>query len=78
MRYLLAILIPPLAILLCGKMLQAVLNLVIWIGGGFLIVVGVGFLIVPIAMLHAILVVNSHLADKRNTKLMDAVKSSRS
>ncbi len=49
MRYLLAIIFPPLAVLLCGKPIQAVLNcfltLLLWIPG----------------VVHAILVVNSHL-----------------
>ena len=78
MRYLLAIFVPPLAVLLCGKFFQAVVNLVIWVAGCAMIVVaGIGLFIVPIAMLHAILVVNSHLADKRNAALVGAVKSSR-
>ena len=53
MRYVLAIFLPPLAILLCGKPFQALINiplcLLLWIPG----------------MLHALFVVNSHLADRR-------------
>ena len=62
MLYLLAIILPPVAVLLCGKPMQAVINLVLtllfWIPG----------------MLHALFVVNSHLADKRNDKLIRAVE----
>lgn len=62
MLYLLAILLPPVAVLLCGKPVQAVLNLVLtllgWLPG----------------VIHALFVVNSHLADKRNKELIKAVK----
>ena len=63
MRYLLAIILPPLAVLLCGKPIQFVLNifltLLFWIPG----------------VIHAILVVNSHLADKRTDKIINAMKN---
>ena len=62
MRYLLAIILPPLAVLLCGKPFQAILNLVLslcfWIPG----------------VVHALFVVNSHLADMRAEKMIAAVK----
>jgi uncharacterized membrane protein YqaE (UPF0057 family) len=62
MRYFLAIILPPLAVLLCGKPIQFVLNifltLLFWIPG----------------VIHAILVVNSHLADKRTEKIVDAMQ----
>jgi uncharacterized membrane protein YqaE (UPF0057 family) len=61
MRYVLAILLPPLAILLCGKPFQAIINvpltLLFWIPG----------------MLHALFVVNSYLADRRVTELAAAM-----
>jgi uncharacterized membrane protein YqaE (UPF0057 family) len=61
--YLLAILLPPVAVLLCGKPIQALINLVLcvvtlWIG----------------AMIHAILVVNGHYADQRNQRLIDEMR----
>ena len=53
MLYLLAIVIPPLAVLLIGKPVQAVLNLgltlLLWIPG----------------IIHALLVVHEYKADKR-------------
>lgn len=62
MRYLLAIILPPLAVLLCGKPVQFLLNIVLtlffWIPGA----------------IHAILVVNSHLADKRTDRIVKAIK----
>jgi uncharacterized membrane protein YqaE (UPF0057 family) len=53
MRYFLAIVFPPLAVLLCGRPIQALLNL-------FLLL----FLWVP-AVVHALLVVHDHLSEKR-------------
>ncbi|HIF00895.1 MAG: YqaE/Pmp3 family membrane protein [Fuerstiella sp.] len=53
MRYFLSFLLPPLAVLLCGKPLLGVLNLVLtllgWIPG----------------VIHALLVVNDHKRDLR-------------
>jgi len=64
MRYLLAIILPPLAVLLCGKPFQFLFNIILtllfWIPG----------------MIHAILVVNSYLADKRTEKLERAIRES--
>jgi uncharacterized membrane protein YqaE (UPF0057 family) len=56
--YLLAILLPPIAVLCCGKPLQALLNLVLTL-----------FLYFPGAV-HALFVVNAHLADKRAERLV--------
>jgi len=57
-----AIVLPPAAVLLCGKPLQAVLNLILtlcfWIPG----------------VVHALFVVNSHLADVRTEKMLAAMK----
>jgi uncharacterized membrane protein YqaE (UPF0057 family) len=62
MRYLLAIVLPPLAVLLCGKPIQAILNcfltLLFWIPG----------------VVHALFVVNNHLADKRTERLIRAIR----
>ena len=59
-----AILLPPLAVFLCGKPIQAIINifltLAFWIPG----------------VVHALFVVNSHLADKRTEKIVDAIKES--
>ena len=65
MRYLLAIILPPVAVLLCGKPFQALLNFVLtllgWLPGA----------------IHALVVVNSHKADKRNDKLIKAIQQNR-
>jgi len=63
-RYLLAIILPPLAVFLCGKPVQTILSVILtlcfWIPG----------------VIHALLVVHSHLADKRNKELIKAIKES--
>ena len=61
MRYLLAIILPPLAVLFCGKPIQFILNILL-----------TALFYVP-GMIHAILVVHSHLADKRTERLEEAI-----
>jgi uncharacterized membrane protein YqaE (UPF0057 family) len=61
MLYLLAILLPPVAVLLCGKPIQALLNLLLTVLGYF-----------P-GLIHAILVVNAYKADQRNDRLIRAM-----
>jgi uncharacterized membrane protein YqaE (UPF0057 family) len=62
MRYLLAVILPPVAVLICGKPIQALLNLVLtllfWIPG----------------LIHAIFVVNGYYADKRTDRVIQAIK----
>lgn len=60
--YLLAILLPPIAVLLCGKPIQALINFILtcffWIPG----------------IIHAILVVNAKKQDERMEKLAKTLK----
>jgi uncharacterized membrane protein YqaE (UPF0057 family) len=65
MLYLVAILVPPLAVLLCGKPFQALLNIVLTL------------LIYFPGMIHAILVVNNHYADQRTKKIVKALEQSK-
>lgn len=62
MLYLLAILLPPLAVFIAGKPFQAILNifltLLLWVPG----------------IIHALFVVNNHYADKRTGRLIKAIK----
>ena len=62
MRYLLAILLPPVAVFLCGKPIQGIINIILCL-----------FLWVP-GIVHALFVVHSHLADKRTDKIVKAIK----
>ncbi len=62
MRYLLAVILPPVAVLICGKPIQALINLVLtllfWIPG----------------LIHAIFVVNGYYADQRTDRVIEAIK----
>lgn len=62
MRYLLAIILPPVAVLMCGKPFQAILNVVLWC-----------LFIVP-GVIHALFVVHSHLADIRQKALIEEMR----
>lgn len=61
MRYLLAILLPPVAVLLCGRPFQALLNLVltlcVWVPG----------------VVHALLVVHDYQTERRTERLIRAL-----
>ncbi|MCZ6596154.1 MAG: YqaE/Pmp3 family membrane protein [Planctomycetota bacterium] len=63
MRFFLAIVLPPVAVLFCGKPIQALLNLLLtlclWVPG----------------VVHACLVVNAHLADNRARRIIQATQS---
>jgi uncharacterized membrane protein YqaE (UPF0057 family) len=62
MKYLFAIVFPPLAVLTCGRPATALLNLFLtllfWVPG----------------VIHALLVVGQHNGDRRNKALMNAVR----
>lgn len=65
MLYLLALLLPPVAVLIAGKPVQALLNVLLtvvtlWIGG----------------VIHAFMVVNNYYADKRTGRLEKAIRES--
>lgn len=60
--FLLAILVPPLAVLFCGKPVQALLNLALW-----------ACFILP-GIIHACLVVNAHNARKNAEMVARAVR----
>jgi uncharacterized membrane protein YqaE (UPF0057 family) len=60
--FLLCILLPPVAVLMCGKPITALFNLLLtcllWVPG----------------VIHAFAVVNAHQADKRTARLVRAIK----
>jgi uncharacterized membrane protein YqaE (UPF0057 family) len=63
MRYLFC-LIPPLAVFLCGKPIQALINVVLTL-----------CVYIP-GVIHALIVVNKYYADQRTEKITDAIKAS--
>jgi uncharacterized membrane protein YqaE (UPF0057 family) len=62
MLYLVAILLPPLAVLICGKPMQSILNLVLTIA-----------FYVP-GLIHALLVVHNHYADRRTERVIRSLR----
>ena len=65
MRYVLAILLPPIAVLSCGKPFQAIVNLILtlclWLPG----------------MIHALFVVHNFHEDRRADRLVRAIEEGR-
>lgn len=64
MRYIFALFLPPLAVLMCGKVGQSFLNLLLTICGW-----------IP-GVIHAILVVNKFYADNRHLEMLNALQRS--
>ena len=75
---LLAIFFPPLAIFLCGKPIQGLVNLFIYLAAWFGLVLFVipGVIAWAIACAHACYVVQNSKADKRTQKITDAIVAS--
>jgi uncharacterized membrane protein YqaE (UPF0057 family) len=68
MLYVIAFLIPPLAIFLCGRKLSALLNFVLWIAGAATVQLGFGYGLMIVAIVHAIFVVrDSYRVQKQDT-----------
>ncbi len=65
MLYLLAVVFPPLAVLLCGKPFQALLSIPLSLMGW-----------VP-GVVHALFVVSNHYAEQRSQRLIRAVERNR-
>ena len=64
MLYVIAYIIPPLAIFLCGQRLSAVVNFALWAGGAATLQKGFGYGLMIVAIVHAMLVVRDFRADK--------------
>ena len=62
MLYLVAVILPPLAVLLSGKPFQAILNVILTL-----------LFYVP-GLIHAIFVVHNHYADKRTDRLVKEMR----
>ena len=58
MLYLVAVILPPLAVLLAGKPFQAILNLILTL-----------MIYVP-GLIHALFVVHNHYADRRQDRML--------
>ena len=74
MIYLVAFLIPPLALLYKGKIFQAIFNAILWVVGLVYLLLG-GFILWGITVIWAILVIKGVNDDERTQKIVDAIKS---
>ncbi len=81
MIYLVAILIPPLALLFKGKIFQAIFNGILWFASvvmfvfSFGILSGLTFPIWILTIIWAIIVVKGVNDDERTQQIVDAIKS---
>ena len=73
MHYLLAIALPPLALLLAGKVFQAIFNFILLVIG-ILFIWAFGSALWIICIIHAFFVVHSHKQDKQTKKIIEAMK----
>jgi len=78
MLYLLAIFCPPLALLFVGKWFQAILSFVLYatalVFAITIILFELGFVAWLVGVVHAVLVVNNHRADKRSRAIIEAMR----
>ncbi len=76
MRYLLAFILPPFAVLACKKPVQFVLNLIVWLVSLPLILfVGVGLIGWAICTAHALIVCNFKRQEAQVNRLMSAIEA---
>lgn len=73
MLYLVALLVPPIAILFCGKPFQAIINLGI-LGISFFAIILALPLTIPLCVIHGLFVVHNFYADQRNARVIRAVR----
>jgi type II secretory pathway component PulC len=78
MLYLLAIFCAPLALLFVGKWFQAILNFVLYatafVFAITIILFKLGVVAWLVGVVHAVLVINNHRADKRSRAIMEAMR----
>jgi hypothetical protein len=66
MRYIIAILVPPLAILLCGRWVHFVVNLILWLlSFPLLFFMGIGIFVWLLCAAYAIAICRTASMDKR-------------
>ena len=78
MRYIVAVIVPPLAIAMCKRWGHFVFNLVVWLVSLPLILfLGVGLIGWLICTAHALIVCRMSSIDKRMDRLVNAIQESR-
>lgn len=77
MRYILAFIAPPFALLICRKYVQFLFNLVFWLASFPLILFGgIGFIVWLICAAHAITVCRLSYMDRQMDRLVGAIQQS--
>ena len=75
MRYIFAIIVPPLGVALCKRWGHFVFNLILWIASFPLIaVLGIGFVTWFICVVHALIVCRMSSVDKRVDRMVAAMQ----
>jgi hypothetical protein len=76
MRYLLAIFLPPFALLVCKKPIQFVINLVIWLVSlPLLFMFGIGVIGWGLCSAHALIVCVTQRSDRQMARVVAAIES---
>lgn len=74
MLYVIAIFIPPLALLFAGKLVHAFLNLIFYVAGlALLLAAGLGLILLIPCVIHAFAVIGGKNADKRADRIVRAI-----
>jgi heme/copper-type cytochrome/quinol oxidase subunit 2 len=71
MLYLIAIILPPLALLLAGKPFQAIISAIVWVLALIFTIFGLGFFMWVVLAVWAVLVVR----DRNTRKMMEEIHS---
>jgi len=74
MLYVIAIIFPPLALLMANRLGHAILNFVMVCVSIPLMIIGVGFLIHVLPVVHACVVIGGKNADKRTDRIVQAMR----
>ncbi len=75
MRYIFALVIPPLGILMCKRWGHAIINLVFWIASfPLLFFFGIGIILWLLCVIHALALCRVSSIDKRVDKLVTAIE----
>jgi uncharacterized membrane protein YqaE (UPF0057 family) len=76
MRYIIAIFVPPLAILLCGRWVHFVVNLILWLlSFPLLFFMGIGIFVWLLCAAYAIAICRTASMDKRVNRLVQAIET---
>jgi hypothetical protein len=79
MRYLLAFILPPLAILFCGRWLHFVVNLVLWLVSlPLMFFAGFGIIVWLLCTAYALAICRTASLDKRLNRVVAAIQESKS